>query len=144
MAAECCDRCSLQTAACVQPWAQVSAATVCRFLTGWQPCLQVQVASDFDISYFPNYKVVRNYSTNNTHVLYPCGGEQPSAVLFEGVPNVRYFQVPLTAVAVADSTAAYFLVRSPPPPAACFRTAIVLLVPLVVPAVPLARVRIAF
>lgn len=71
---------------------------------------KVEVASDFVIEYGPDYKVVRNLFDNEVHVLYPCGAQQPSPLLFDNEGgDVNFFEVPLTAVAVSDSSVSWYL-----------------------------------
>lgn len=51
-----------------------------------------------------------NTYTNESYVLYQCGGTRPSA---NAVPGAKLFQIPLTSVTVPDTVPYAFLVGMP-------------------------------
>ena len=72
------------------------------------PDAVVRISEDFEVSYFPNYKLVRNLAPgfNETYVLTTCG----SAPVPPEVPaDAKHFAVPLQSVAVTDTTIIAFL-----------------------------------
>uniref|UniRef100_A0A383V7H6 Uncharacterized protein n=1 Tax=Tetradesmus obliquus TaxID=3088 RepID=A0A383V7H6_TETOB len=72
----------------------------------------VEFAQDFTVTYRGTFKIVSNKRANETYVLYQCGTPNPmdSADTEMGLDaNTKVFQIPLSSVAVADSSAAGFL-----------------------------------
>ena len=86
--------------------------------------LQVTVAEDFEIEYFPGFKVVTNtqgFGDPFISILYQCGTAEPTGpevmeVMARANSGLAFVQIPLTAVAVSDSTAAAAIVRPHSPP----------------------------
>ena len=57
-------------------------------------------AEDYNVSYHNHYKVVHNMQANEKYVLYQCGTPAPS-----GYDGYKMFSIPLSKVAVEDSSA---------------------------------------
>ena len=55
---------------------------------------------DYNVSYHNHYKVVHNLHANEKYVLYQCGTPAPS-----GYDGYKMFSIPLSKVAVEDSSA---------------------------------------
>lgn len=71
---------------------------------------QVDVAKDFNITYFPGYKVVENkkaYPSPQKYVLTQCGMEPPPASQFP--QGTIFLSIPLVSVAVEDAAALAFM-----------------------------------
>jgi hypothetical protein len=66
--------------------------------------VEVEKSSKFTVTYRNNYKEVRNLFTNEQIVLYQCGTPKPNLT----EENVKYFPVPMTDVAVGDTTITTF------------------------------------
>lgn len=79
--------------------------------------VQEQAGLFFDLKYRKNYKVVtyRQLDVDVTYVLYQCGTEKPDDQFIKGLnqSTTAFVEIPVTAVATGDSTAAWMLVRSP-------------------------------
>mmetsp|Transcript_1782 Transcript_1782/g.5178 ORF Transcript_1782/g.5178 Transcript_1782/m.5178 type:complete len:532 (+) Transcript_1782:252-1847(+) len=66
----------------------------------------VTVAQNFAVKYYPAYKEVTNTLTNETYILYQCGGTPPSGSATQGA---RLFQIPLTSLTLPDTVPYAFL-----------------------------------
>ncbi|KAK9815804.1 hypothetical protein WJX72_009772 [[Myrmecia] bisecta] len=99
--------------------APVAASSVTYFPTQYQvvgervqgnpDTVKVAIAKDFQVEYFPNFKVVTNSKVNETYVLYQCGTAAPSSSLFSN--TTKFFEIPLTSVSVPETVPLAFLVR---------------------------------
>lgn len=71
----------------------------------------------FDLTYRQNYKVVKynQIDVDVTYILYQCGTGKPDDAFTQGLnaSTTAYVEIPVTAVATGDSTAAWMLVRLP-------------------------------
>jgi len=74
---------------------------------------RVDLADDYSVTYYTNYKIFRNKKVDEYYVLYQCGSPKPdaSAPGVAGLTSPRYFQIPLYKTAVMDSNAAAFMVE---------------------------------
>lgn len=77
--------------------------------------LQEQAGLFFDLSYRENYKVVKynQAEVDTTYILYQCGTDKPDDQFTQGLnaSKTAFVEIPVTAVATGDSTAAWMLVR---------------------------------
>jgi hypothetical protein len=67
----------------------------------------VTVAEDFTVKYYDTYKVVTNERANETYALYQCGTTPPAES--DLPPGAKVLEIPLSSVAVDDTTALGFL-----------------------------------
>eukprot|EP01023_Acetabularia_acetabulum_P015558 TRINITY_DN1758_c0_g1_i4.p1 TRINITY_DN1758_c0_g1~~TRINITY_DN1758_c0_g1_i4.p1 ORF type:complete len:469 (-),score=96.76 TRINITY_DN1758_c0_g1_i4:148-1554(-) len=72
-----------------------------------QNAVEVTIAKDFSVEYYPTYKVLKNIAVNETYVLYACGTQPPS--IFQSSPGTKVFETPLHSIAVDDTTVLTFL-----------------------------------
>ena len=87
------------------PWADNCRLTSCvatyNSSTDYFPHkLTADHAEDYNVSYHNHYKVVHNLRANEKYVLYQCGTPAPS-----GYDGYKMFSIPLSKVAVEDSSA---------------------------------------
>jgi hypothetical protein len=90
--------------------------------SGTEKCtFKANLAKDFSIEYYPDYKVLMNSESSPSvkpyaTVLYPCGKAKPAeskfAALKARTSGIGYFATPLYAVATADTTAGWALVHA--------------------------------
>lgn len=72
------------------------------------PFFLVTTAKLFNVEYLNNYKLVyvrNSFGDNETYALYQCGTPVPENL----PPGIKNFSIPLTSVAVNDSSVIPFL-----------------------------------
>ncbi|KAI8476046.1 MAG: hypothetical protein J3K34DRAFT_402777 [Monoraphidium minutum] len=71
---------------------------------------EIRVADLFTITYYGTWKLATNLVTNQHYVLYQCGTPNPMAAGVGGIPaDAKAFSIPLTSLAVPDTTALAFV-----------------------------------
>lgn len=65
---------------------------------------KVHFANDFEVKYYGSFKVLTNLLAKETYVLYQCGTPKPA---YMGA--AKYFEIPLTAAQVAQTTVLGFM-----------------------------------
>lgn len=93
--------------------------------------MQEKAGTLFDIKYRQDYKVVEYVSsseneiedfgpgTATTYILYRCGSEQPNDEwiterVAANTSTMHFVEIPVTAVALSDSTVGWMIVRYAP------------------------------
>lgn len=73
---------------------------------------EINFANDFSITYFKAFKVVRNFKSNETFVLYLCGTPKPDISAIEDVAlpkSAKMFEIPVKTIATAETVSVNFL-----------------------------------
>uniref|UniRef100_A0A7S0YFF3 Uncharacterized protein n=1 Tax=Polytomella parva TaxID=51329 RepID=A0A7S0YFF3_9CHLO len=79
-------------------------------ILSYQDHTVVEVATNFMVTYYSTYKVVKNfYGSNNTYVLYQCGSPMPNVTTLGLANNTKVFQIPLRGISASDTTLNGFL-----------------------------------